>query len=51
LVFRGRTRMNTVTHNTRIKLTACGTFTHGREHRRSHAAAYPHRWAYMEGLL
>jgi len=29
--------------NPRIKLTACGTFTHGKKRRRSHAAAYPHR--------
>jgi hypothetical protein len=31
--------------NPRIKLTACGTLTHGKKRRRSHAAAYPHRWA------
>jgi hypothetical protein len=34
----------------RIKLTACGTFTHGKKRRRSHAAAYPQRYAY-KGLL
>jgi len=28
----------------RIKLTARGTFTHGKKRRRSHAAAYPRRW-------
>ena len=31
-------------HNKRIKLTACGTLTHGETRRRSHAAAYPQRW-------
>jgi hypothetical protein len=30
--------------NQRIKLTACGTLTHGRKRRRSHAAAYPQRY-------
>jgi hypothetical protein len=29
--------------NMRIKLTACGTLTHGKKRRRSHAAAYPQR--------
>jgi hypothetical protein len=29
----------------RIKLTACGTLTHGKKRRRSHAAAYPRRYA------
>jgi hypothetical protein len=33
-------------HNTRIKLTACGTLTHRKKQRRSHAVAYPHRYAY-----
>src|SRR5262245_28582636 len=31
--------------NLRIKLTACGTRSHGKKRRRSHAAAYPRRWA------
>jgi len=31
----------------RIKLTACGTLTHGKKRRRSHAAAYPQRSAGM----
>jgi hypothetical protein len=31
--------------NMRIKLTACVTLTHGKERRRSHAAAYPRRSA------
>jgi len=35
----------TVLHNMRIKLTACGTLTHDMNRRRSHAAAYPQRWA------
>ena len=38
----------TVLHNMRIKLTACGTLTHGKKRRRSHAAAYPQRWADKE---
>src|SRR4030095_6048764 len=29
--------------NLRIKLTACGTLTHDKKRRRSHAAAYPQR--------
>ena len=29
--------------NPRMKLTACDTLTHGKKHRRSHAAAYPQR--------
>jgi hypothetical protein len=29
--------------NLRMKLTACGTLTHGRVRRRSHAAAYARR--------
>jgi len=31
--------------NLRIKLTARGTFTHGKKRWRSHAAAYPRRSA------
>ena len=31
--------------NPRIKLTACGTLANGKKHRRSHAAAYPRRYA------
>jgi hypothetical protein len=31
--------------NPRIKLTACGTRSHGKKHWLSHAAAYPHRYA------
>jgi len=34
--------------NMRIKLTACGTLTHGKKRRLSHAAAYPRRWADRE---
>jgi hypothetical protein len=34
--------------NMRMKLTACGTLTHGRKRRRSHAAAYPRRWTDIE---
>ena len=30
--------------NPRIKLTACGTLTHGKKRRLPHAAAYPHRY-------
>jgi hypothetical protein len=29
----------------RIKLTACGTRLHSKNRRRSHAAAYPRRYA------
>jgi hypothetical protein len=29
--------------NKRMKLTACGKLTHGKQRRRSHAAAYPQR--------
>ena len=32
--------------NPRIKLSACGTLTHGEKRRRSHAAAYPRRYAH-----
>ena len=32
-------------YNMRIKLTACGPLTQGKRRPRSHAAAYPHRWA------
>jgi len=35
--------VNVAVPNPRIKLTACGTLTHGTKGRRSHAAAYPHR--------
>jgi hypothetical protein len=31
--------------NMRMKLTACDTLTHGKKRRRSHAAAYPRRYA------
>jgi hypothetical protein len=34
--------------NKRMKLTACGTHTHGRTRRRAHAAAYPPRYAVTE---
>jgi hypothetical protein len=34
--------------NMRIKLTACCTLSHGKKRRRSHAAAYPRRWADKE---
>ena len=37
--------VNVAVPNPRIKLTACGTLTHGTKGRRSHAAAYPHRYA------
>jgi hypothetical protein len=30
--------------NMRIKLTACGTRSHGKNRRLSHAAAYPRRY-------
>jgi|GEM_PF-6040017 len=40
--------MKLKTHNLRIKLTACGTLTHGKSRRLSHAAAYPRRWTDME---
>jgi hypothetical protein len=36
--------------NQRIKLTACGTLTHSKKRRRSHAAAYPRRSADMQVL-
>jgi hypothetical protein len=32
--------------NPRIKLTACGTRSHGKKRRLTHAAAYPQRYAY-----
>jgi hypothetical protein len=32
--------------NMRIKLTACGTRSHGKNRRLSHAAAYPQRYAH-----
>jgi len=31
--------------NMRIKLTACGTRSHGKNRQLTHAAAYPERWA------
>jgi len=34
----------------RIKLTACGTCSHGKKRRLTHAAAYPHRWADIQGF-
>jgi len=38
--------------NKRIKLTACGTLTHGKKRRRSHAAAYPRRYVVgCQGLV
>jgi len=36
--------------NPRIKLTACGTLTHSKKRWRSHAAAYPHRWADIKNV-
>jgi len=33
--------------NMRIKLTACGALMHGKKRRRSHAAAYPRRYAVL----
>jgi hypothetical protein len=35
----------------RMKLAACCTLTHGKKRRRSHAAAYPQRWAYMNTIF
>jgi len=32
--------------NLRIKLTACGSRSHGKDRRLTHAAAYPRRYAY-----
>ena len=40
-----------VLHNLRIKLTACGTRSHGKGRRLTHAAAYPHRYAGNKRML
>jgi len=40
--------MNNKASNPRIKVSACGTLTHGMKRRRSHAAPYPQRWANPE---
>ena len=38
-------------YNMRIKLTARGTRSHGRERRLTHAAAYPRRYAGNERMF
>jgi hypothetical protein len=35
-------------YNLRIKLTACGTRSHGKKRRLSHAAAYPRRYTDLD---